>query len=365
MEQWSQQVHLFALTMSQEPRFTSHAPITLAAGTQRLPIELQTHILCSLLAEEEVWADYTEAVDFVDDDCLYEEPKRYTKRDSTAISCRNTPIYALDAQRVAQLEAWTSIFVPKARLPWEGQVTFNFMSPVAMLDVLLSDSFPFNRRSLIRRIKVNGYPLPLYGFDDISYTTHSFEYVLEIVTGLQLDTLVYENVFLREDDGWGRRALPYELEGMLASPGWQTLEFLTVRTELTSAEVDSLIKSAAGIRKSRDEPDFKFALPTTNVESDTNGQIWRARVQPTVTVPLQSAQRVIIHPRPDRIDFDGKVRPLMTAKRGTSADIQPRGLIEDSFGVLGELLKSMSWRNIRLKGKYLVDEGIDDPNRHL
>lgn len=321
---------------------------------RRLPIEIQTLILERMFIGEEIWADYAENFEVAEEDRFHDEPRWYSKRDGTGIECDTIPIYALESRTVEKFDAWNSIFAPKARIPWESHATFMFPSTLALLDVMLSKDFPPTRRSLIRRLVIDATPLPMYGTDMSSYVTHDLEHALRFISGLQVDTFVYRDVYLVHDDGWGRRALAYSLRGMLASNGWRNLDFMTVDTELKEEEVSSLFATAEKIRQQRNESDFNFFLPRNKVTTDENGHI-TGILTSNATTDTDDAET-----RGNRADL-----PLMKVVRGNSASLGPQTPGENSWGILEQLLQSMSWRDIRLKGKYLVDEGIENPNAHL
>ncbi|KAF7975346.1 hypothetical protein HWV62_9797 [Athelia sp. TMB] len=106
-------------------------------------------------------------------------------------------------------------------------ITLYFASTNLMLGKLLPMSA--DQRSEFRRIRVRGYPLPFHHIDDPdgAYTTFPFATALDMLPGLQLDTLFVEDVYHDNDDGWGDGGAHCDVSSLICARGWRQLLFYT------------------------------------------------------------------------------------------------------------------------------------------
>ena len=343
---------------------------------RNLPVETQAQILQHVFAGEVICAEYTILVDVAEEDQLYEEEKYYDRCEKGVWSSHTTPIYGLSPERLEQFQSWSRLFVDDTHTHWESLVTFSFQSTVALLDVLLSDDFSPARRSLIRQIEVSATPLPLYGFHVDYYVTHSLEAALSCVLGLKLDVLTCKDAHDRNDSR-ERHALGPELEGIIRSSGWQKLIYLgNDNPHFNESEIRSLLAVSEDIRRSRFEPDFAIHLPcislsVENWHSGCLGALQRASL-------LDFSQKVTkesitvregVERRAYTVSNSQSKCMIMHVTRGESADTQatcsPKSGTGYGVEILHELMATKTWRDIRLKGCHLADEGSEDPGRHL
>ncbi|KAF4468174.1 hypothetical protein FALBO_4940 [Fusarium albosuccineum] len=315
----------------------------------RLPIEIQRLILILLLSSIEVTPVRGDAIT-VDEDVNPWMPGRFTYQDAEdkPFTSDSVPIYNLAHQDIDKVNIYRSLFSFEAREPWESHVQFSFPSTLAMLDVLLGPGFTPKRRKLVKKVKYLAYPVPLYGSNSSCYTTHFPGHFFCLMSGLELDTLEHTDVYMKNDDGFGKTGFMGDAETMMAAPGWKTLEILADGVKLTEDDRLGFKKLQSEIRVTRDEPDFAHDLDATDASED-NDEEGDEAISNT-----SSASGELPHE-------EGQVR--ITVKRGRTANIAPEGFSDSE--VLKYLFESWTWEQIRLDGRYLVDEGIDDPCAHL
>ena len=100
-----------------------------------------------------------------------------------------------------------------------------------MLEALLPLSQ--EERAQLRHIRVKGFPVPLYSLHDSTcYNTHPFATALDMLPGLQLDTLHVEDVYHDEGDGFGHSGTYWEVETLLDTDGWRQLLFYSPTSEM-------------------------------------------------------------------------------------------------------------------------------------
>ncbi|KAF4978154.1 hypothetical protein FDECE_18260 [Fusarium decemcellulare] len=302
-----------------------------------LPIEIQRLILIPLLSSIEV------------------TPVRITSQGDESDEFTHDTIYRLAQRDVEKLSLYQTIFSPEAREPWESYVQFNFPSTVAMLDILLGPDFTPERRKLIKRVKYMAYPVPLYGQERSYYTTHFPGNFFSLMTGLELDLLEYEDVYIANADGFAKMGLISDAEIMLGSPGWKRLEVTADWIDLDEDDKQRLNDMVSGIRTKRNEPDFSYELDVTvfseaRQDEDVGHQEEVGETNSDASSTTEELSWV-----------EGQVR--MSVKRGRGADVAPQG--ERTSKVLEYLFGKWTWEEIRQAGKYLLDEAMDDPCAHL
>ncbi|KAF7974515.1 hypothetical protein HWV62_12094 [Athelia sp. TMB] len=115
--------------------------------------------------------------------------------------------------------------------PLKRDATHYFASTNLMLEALLPLS-P-EERAQLRHIHVKGFPVPLYSLHDSTcYNTYPFATALDMLPGLQLDSLHVEDVYHDEGDGFGHSGTYWEVEDLLDTDGWRQLLFYSPTSEM-------------------------------------------------------------------------------------------------------------------------------------
>ncbi|KAM5354962.1 hypothetical protein ACJ41O_001608 [Fusarium nematophilum] len=323
----------------------------------RLPIEIQRLILVSLLSSIKVTPVRGGAI-IADEESNLRNTSLFTFQDTEGndFESDTIPLYKLPPQEIDNLNLYRSIFSPEAREPWESHVQFSFPSTLAMLDILLGPDFTPERRKLVKRVKYVAYPVPLYGDDPGCYTTHFPGEFFYWMTGLELDALEHKDVYIENDDGFGKMGFTCDAETMMAAPGWKTLEVLADWVKLQDGNRHKLESAAAEIRNERSEPDFSYDLEAVGGaevgEGSGQGDGQGEEVDGTDSDGSNTDESP---------GAEGHVR--ISVRRGRGANVAPEGVGDSK--VLKYLFAKWTWEQVRLDGRYLVDEGIDDPCAHL
>lgn len=327
-------------------------------GLLDLPAEVQRLILRCIFSGAQVGCNYGPPIDLPSSEGESDNEVDFAKltlhdRYGEAIVSDVVPIYKLNEDETLRLTQYKYIFDPEARLSWEPHVTFYFPTTVAMLDVLLGPAFPVARRALIRKLVVHGYPLPLYVADKSSYTTHSFHDALRVIEGLRLDSLHYHDVYLPNDDGWGRMAYPTFLGGLPATRRWHELKVFSPDPKLEESEVQHLTEEVQRLNSStEDSIDFQIHVPV-KIQTDDRASpsdILRRGSSASFDVENDSHESEVL---------------VMSAHRSIQVRTTSEVAAQHDWGFLPDLLIKMSWHELRKEGSFLVSEGVDDPCAHL
>lgn len=249
---------------------------------------------------------------------------------------------------------------------WHSKVEYSFYCSVAFIDVL--SQWPEWKVTALRYAHIEGYPIPLYRIDQAwGYTTHFVHDIFSIFPTLRLDTLTVENVWLCPDgeemEGWCLGATLAELHGLLASEGWKTLKYLSGTLGLLSRQVRELDEAVVAMRKARGEDKFTYRLqdlrPRLCGISSSDGQGNRVD-EDTDEDKAEVAQWEAEHPEPRDEPTVKEVQ--MLAMRGTE-DFESK--VDDRSNMLKGLLEKLSWIEVRKAGRFLVEDGTEDPGAHL
>ena len=248
---------------------------------------------------------------------------------------------------------------------WHGKVTYWFPCTVALLDVL--GQWSQGKLEAVRHVYVCAFPLPLYPVDKSdSYCTHFIHDALPILTGLRLDMLTVENIWLEADgedlEGWGLGATYYEVSQLLLSSGWKELRYVCGTPGFFARELRAIDEAVGAMRQERNEPNYWYAISATRprlcglVSHDVNGN---RTEQDSEEDKAEVAEWEATHPDfPTPVERATQVR----ARRGTEKYAQSGdGRTEWIEG----LMRRFTWAEMRQTGKYLVDDGMQDASAHL
>lgn len=249
---------------------------------------------------------------------------------------------------------------------WHSKVEYSFYCSVAFLDVL--GQWPEWKISTIRYAHIEGYPIPIYPVDLLDcYCTHLVPGILPVFPALRLDTLTVENIWLHEDgsefEGWCLGATFAEVNQLLVSGGWKKLRYLSGTLGFLSRHVQEIEQAVAAVKEKRGEEGFNYALSATRPRlcgiqhHDNQGNITD---RDTDEDKAEVAQWKAAHPKPREKPTEKRIQ--MWASRGTD-NYEPK--VEDRTEYVKGLMERLSWIELRKAGKYLVEDGTDDPCAHL
>lgn len=291
----------------------------------------------------------------------------------------NPPIYELDVEESLRLTQLKHIFAEDARVPWESFSTFEFPTTVAILDVLLAPSFPVKRRSLIRHMVVYGYPLPLYGLDQGSFTVHFTNDAIEALEGLQLETLEYRDICLRRNESIGGTVgYVRQLEGLLEMQGYRQLKVFSPDPRVTDDELDRWQHQTEVQRQELKEDNFVFEIHTAVISSSVS----RRQISNDVNFPeaYDEAETMAEGRLVGNLDgtvaigqdtsiqeetWPGEDVLVMTVRRCSAARVIMKPIPKQGYTPLVELLNKFTWHEIRRNGSSLFSECTGDPCGYL
>lgn len=234
---------------------------------------------------------------------------------------------------------------------------------------MLDDLFTYDdqRMKSIRRLRVKGYPFPVYASStSSSFFTHFFGTVIAMFPGLQLDLLVVENCYLEENDGWGSSGTYCEIGCLLNTDGWKELHYLSPTTEFITDD-----------RERRDD----FSPQPEKWQSELRKRDEQAVVEMFVSEERDVKDAAYNANARTKYAFPGENMPVEPPKKSPPTDVDSRDQAVDNREVLvvmnrgpsahyiqnGEnlnedvkkLLKEMSWPELRDSDLYV--DGEDDP----
>ncbi|KZP26536.1 hypothetical protein FIBSPDRAFT_1040783 [Athelia psychrophila] len=112
----------------------------------------------------------------------------------------------------------------EARTLLKRGITLHFASTNLMLQVLLPMSS--EDRSQFRHIRVKGYSLPT------DFSTTYLPTALDMLSGLQLDTLLVEDVYHDDDDPLADEKTYWEVDALIGTNGWRQLLYYSPTSEI-------------------------------------------------------------------------------------------------------------------------------------
>lgn len=249
---------------------------------------------------------------------------------------------------------------------WHSKVTYYFPSTVAFLDVLCQ----WSRQKLetVRHVHVCGYPLPLNSISEehYGYCTHFINDALPILTGLRLDVLTVENVWLEPDgeeiEGWCLDATRDEVSNLLTSCGWKELRYLSGTLGLLVCQLHEIEEKVAKMKKERGDESFTYSIEPVRprlsglVSHKVGGEVVEhdSAEDKAEVAEWESRDSALSRPLEKRVQ--------VRAWRGTERYAQTG---EERTEWISNLLEQMSWVELRASGKYLVDDGTEDFCAHL
>ncbi|KAH7022034.1 hypothetical protein EDB80DRAFT_693956 [Ilyonectria destructans] len=300
---------------------------------RRFPIELQRAILTCLLSSIEIQPVPGDPIIFKQVDRHEPGYCKYQDAQGNQHTSDTFPLYQFNKADIDKLNCYRSIFSVEAREPWETHAQFNFPSTLAMFDILLGPQFPTARRKLVKKVKLVGYPVPMFGNNHPAWHTHTLADFLPRMEGLELNVLEYIDVFFPSDDDRGRDLCIRVIQFFLQAPRWKMLQVRCHDLQLTEAERDKFEKLAEEIRRDRNEAGFRYDLDvkTSRIKREENSD-----------------------------EGEEEERLTIIVKRGRGADTSTKGP-----GIADFVLADKTWHQVRSDGSYIVDNGDKDPSDYF
>ncbi|KAI5365523.1 hypothetical protein Slin15195_G050610 [Septoria linicola] len=258
---------------------------------------------------------------------------------------------------------------------WHSQVCYHFPSTTAFIDIL-SQWSDHQIRSL-RRAYVVDTPLPVYAYINPGfYVAHNLNTALCLFPGLQLDTLTVQNIWLepggRPIDDWAEFATAGTMKRMLSTQGWKRLEYISGILPLSPVQMKQLGTFVENYKAKKQEPDFRYELGRVRPRGYMRDNLLDRSEGPEDRASTRTAVQQWYADNPKEtpllyeshyLDNVHELQLAMWAERGASADYVEDGAAISS--TLESLKDNMTWIELRRTDDYLVDDGVDDPGRHL
>lgn len=224
-------------------------------------------------------------------------------------------------------------------------ITLHFRGTENLLTTLLPLPQPVLTR--LRHIHVEtAYPFPLYATDKPEYyPTYPFAHALSLLPGLCLTSLTVTDCWhaFGQGDPWRDVTTYLDIEALLHSSGWKTLEYRTPCPDFLASGYDHT-------RKRRPQPESWDALLKRR-DPDAECELWivplkqhlardEARTEHGQRMQLWSARpghEVILNPRLAAPEQGVKGEVRVVATRGARASVVQEGMREKgSWGELKE-----------------------------
>ena len=247
---------------------------------------------------------------------------------------------------------------------------------------LLASKSP-TERSAIKHLHVIAYPFPLFASaDEDFYTTYSFDQLLPIFDGLNLDKFEVEEPYhapYAAEDGWGHDATYHGLEDLLqASQGWKELVYRS-QTDKWLKPVTFTSGSASGTedhtsgRDPQPESWDKMIKERDGAESGASVEMWvQEKGEGTTWRQVSGGYKpkgiITAEVRDDGYDPNPGMAVEFRARRGEGVDYQQTGekVIqphETRRKRLYELFETDGWEKI--KETVFLKGAENDPTAHL
>lgn len=147
-------------------------------------------------------------------------------------------------------------------LRWQSLVRYNFLSTIAMLDVLTA--MPFEQRQLVRRVRVVGTYITL------DFQVFQMPCCLVLLKGLELDLFEIMDPYPGDLGDQTDYLAMFTVRWLLLINGWKEARIIVGDYLSREAHIKDLTQLVESLRSDRNEVGLQIEFPTSPIECDSS-----------------------------------------------------------------------------------------------